>query len=447
MAADQNVQAAAPDGGPSAGPPGSPADSVLANRDFVKLWAGETVSLIGTQVTQFTLPLVAILTLHATVLQVGVLNALRFAPVIVVALFVGVWLDRRRRRPVLIACALTNAVLIGLVPLSSVTGVLSIGLLCVVTALVGTLTVIFEVGALSYVPFLVERRHLPESNSKLQASDAVAGIAGPGLAGLLVGLLTAPIALSADAVSYLFSAASLISIRTPEPEPEVPDERTSIRHSIAEGLHAVYGSKLLRVLLAQSATLNVGFGAVSTIYTVYAIRTLGLTPVKLGITVGALAVGALAGALFATRIRRALGLGRSMAVAIIGVSASPLALLIPRGAGPAALAVLIAAWLGHGCGISIWNVNTITLRQALTPMRLLARMNASYRMLLFGALPVGALAGGLVGSAVGLRSALVISVLALTTPMLWIVFSPVFRLSEMPLGPLSDTGSTSSQDG
>jgi hypothetical protein len=409
---------------------------VLANADFAKLWVGETVSQIGTQVTQFTLPLVAILTLNATVLQVGLLNALRFVPVIVVALFAGVWLDRRRRRPVLIACALGNAVLIGLIPLSSAAGLLSIGLLYVVAVLAGTLTVVFDVGALSYVPFLVHQRHLTDANSKLQASDAVAGIAGPGLAGILVGLLTAPITLSVDSVSYLFSAIGVIAIRKREPDPEVPDERPSIRGSIAEGFRAVYGIGLLRVLLAQSAALNVGFGAVSTIFTVYGVRVLHLSPDKLGIAVGSLAAGALVGALLAARVESVLGLGRTMAVAIVGVCASPLLLLIPRDASLGAMLLLMAGWFGHGLGIAMWNVNTITLRQVLTPMRLLARMNATYRMLLFGALPVGALAAGLLGSAVGLRSAIVISVIALTSPMLWLFFSPVFRLKEMPQAPL-----------
>jgi MFS family permease len=435
MAQDQAVTAAEEAAGSVA-----PADGVFTNRDFVRLWAGETISLIGTQVTQFAMPLVAVLTLRASALDVGVLNALRYLPVIVVALLAGVWLDRRRRRPVLVACSLANAVLIGLVPLASVTGLLSIGLLYLVTAASGTLSVVFDVGVLSYVPFLVERRHLAESNSKLQASFAVSGIAGPGLAGLLVGLITAPITLSVDAVSYLFSAAGLITIRRPEPEPEVPEQRPSIRHQIAEGFHAVYGTRLLRSLLTQSAALNVGFGAVSTVFTVYAVRTLHLSPFKLGLVIVGLAVGALAGALAATRIRAALGLGRALAVSIAGVSVSPLLLLLPRSAGPVAVLVLFAGWLGHGCGISIWNVNTITLRQALTPMRVQARMNATYRMLLFGALPVGALLGGLLGSAAGLRTAIVISVIVLTTPLLWLVFSPVFRLTQMPLGPLSDTG-------
>jgi MFS family permease len=431
MASDQ---IAAP--GTEAGPPAK-ARGVLANPDFAKLWAGETVSLIGTQVTQFALPLVAVITLNATVLEVGILNALKFVPVIVIAVFAGVWLDRRRRRPVLIACSLGNAVLIGLVPLASATGWLSMGLLYVVIALAGTLSVVFDVGALSYVPFLVEREHLPESNSKLQASFAVAGIAGPGVAGLLVGLITAPLTLSVDAVSYLFSAAGLLAIRKAEPEPEVVAQRPSIRAQMAEGFHAVYGSRLLRALLGQSAVLNVGFGATSTIYTVYAIRSLHLTPFKLGISVGALAVGALFGALLAARITQALGLGRALAAAIVGVSATPLLMLIPRNAGLVAMVLLSASWFGHGYGISIWNVNTITMRQALTPPRVLARMNATYRMLLFGALPAGALIGGLLGSALGLWPAMVVSVLVLTAPILWIFFSPIFRLTEMPAGPLS----------
>jgi hypothetical protein len=306
-----------------------------------------------------------------------------------------------------------------------------------VALVAGTLTVCFDVGALSYVPYLVGRKHLGEANSKLQASIAFAGIAGPGLAGLLIGLITAPITLTVDAVSYLFSVAGLIAIRKPEPAPDA-SQRVSVRRSMAEGFHAVYGTRLLRVLLAQSATLNVGFGAVSTIFTVYAVRSLGLTPLKLGIAMGALQAGALLGALGAARVKRALGFGRTLAVAILGVSASPLLLLLPHSASAAAIAVFVAGWLGHGCGIAVWNVNTITLRQAVTPTRLLARMNATYRMLLFGALPVGSMAGGLLGSAFGLHSALVIAVIMLTTPIAWIFFSPVFRLAEMPSAPSED---------
>ncbi len=431
VASDQIVKAATRD----SGAPADAAEGVLANRDFVKLWAGETVSLIGTQVTQFALPLVAILSLNATVLQVGVLNALRFLPLIPLSLLAGVLLDRRRRRPVLIVCALGNAVLIGLVPLSSVTGLLSIGLLYVVTTLVGTLSMTFEVGALSYVPFLVERRHLAAANSRLWASTAVAGISGPGLAGLLVGLITAPITLSVDAVSYLFSAVSLISIRKPEPEPGPRAGRPSIRRSIAEGLHTVYGSKLLRTLLTQSAVFNLCYGAMLPVFLVYAVRVLGLSPAKLGIVIGAAAAGGLFGVLFATRIVAALGLGRAMALGTIGLSAGPLLFVIPRGAGLLSIAVLVVAQLVYGFNASMFNVNAITLRQTVTPARLLARMNATYRMVIYGVPLLGATGGGLLGSAVGLRTALVILLTAMTSPVLWMFFAPVFRLKEMPLGP------------
>ena len=431
MASDQAVQS-----GQAAQPRG-----VFANPDFTRLWAGQTVSLIGTQVTQFTMPLVAVLTLNATVLEVGVLNSLRFVPVLLLSVFAGVWLDRRKRRPVLIVCALGNAVLIGLVPVAAATGQLSIGLLYAVNGLVGTLNMIFDVGALSYVPFLVERDRLSEANARLQVSSAVAGISGPGLAGLLVGLITAPVTLTVDAVSYLASAIGLISVTRREPDPEPVPPGFSVRRSIAEGFQTVFGSPLLRSLITQSTALNLFFGSFITIFVVYAVRTVHLSTLELGIVIGASAVGGLAGALLATRARKALGFGKAMAVTTIGVSAAPLLLLVPRHASVPTVIIMVAAQLGYGSSISAFNVNAITLRQVVTPTRLLARMNATYRMLIWGAPPVGAVAGGLLGSAVGLRAALVISLIAMTSPILWIFFSPVFRLSEMPTGPLAQEGS------
>jgi predicted MFS family arabinose efflux permease len=422
------------------GPAAEQARGVLSNPDFVKLWAGETVSLVGTQVTQFTMPLVAVLSLNATVSEVGVLNALRFVPVLLLSMFAGVWLDRRRRRPVLIACALGNAALIALVPLASVAGLLSIGLLYLVVTLVGLLSMTFDVGALSYVPNLVSHDHLAEANGKIQASTAFAGIAGPGLAGLLVGLVTAPITLSVDAVSYLFSAGGLIAIRKPEPAPEVPEVRPSVRESIAEGLRAVYGSKLLSALLTQGTALNLFFGGYITVFVVYAVRVVRLSPFELGIVMAAAAVGSLIGAITAGRVRKAIGLGRTMIVNTIGVSVALLPLLIPRHASVAAMAIFVAAQLAYGWNIAMFNVNSITLRQIVTPRRVLARMNATYRMVLWGVAPIGMTLGGLLGGAVGLRSALVISLTLMASPLLWLFFSPAVRLAEMPAGPPPDAG-------
>ena len=305
------------------------------------------------------------LTLNATVLEVGILNALRFVPVLLLSLFAGVWLDRRRRRPILIACALGNALLIGLVPIASATGMLSIGLLYVVTTLVGLLNMIFDVGALSYVPYLVDRRHLSQANSRLQASNAVAGIAGPGLAGLLIGLITAPITLSVDAVSYLASAVGLIAITRRKPEPERPPRPASRSGGpIAEGLRAVYGSKLLRALLTQSAALNLFFGAVITVFVVYAVRLPAPDAVRAGPGAGRARRSArCSGRCSPSRIRRRLGLGRSMAINTIGVSAAPLLMLVPRGASALAVIILICSHLLYGCNVSMFNVNAITLRQ------------------------------------------------------------------------------------
>jgi MFS family permease len=423
MTSDQDVAVA---------PGGQRRDSILRNRDFVKLWAGETVSLVGTQVTLFALPLVAILTLKATVFQVGVLNATRYAPVVVLSLFVGVWLDTRRRRPILIACSLGCAILVGLVPISFALGVLSIGLLYVVSILVGSLSVIFDVGVLSYVPGLVEPRHLADSNGKIQTSTAMAGIAGPSLAGLLVGILTAPVTLTVDAVSYLCSALGLATIRTPEPPPHVPEVRPSVRASIAEGLRAVYGSPILRGLLTQSGTFNFFQNALITVFVVYAVRDLGLSPAKLGVVIGAISVGGVIGAMLANRLRTTFGFGRIMRFTTIFAALCPLLLLIPRDAGAASLVILIAAEVFYGFNVLAFNVNTVTLRQVITPNRLLGRMNASYRLVLFGTGPLGAVLGGLLAQNIGLRPALVLTAILLTSPALWVFFSPVFRLREMP---------------
>jgi predicted MFS family arabinose efflux permease len=435
MASDQVVQAPEAEASEATrARRGVLARGMFGNADFARLWLGESVSLIGTQVTQFAMPLVAVLSLNATVTEVGLLNALRFVPVLLLSLLAGVWLDRRRRRPVLIACSLGSAAAVGLVPLSSAAGFLSIGLLYGIVSVTGVLSMTFDVGALSYVPSLVGREHLTQANGRIQASTAFAGVAGPGLAGLLVGLITAPVTLSVDAVSYLFSAAGLISIRSREPAPEVAQGPVSVRRSIAEGLEVIWGTRLLRAMLTQGAALNLFFGGYTTLFVVYAIRVVHLSPLQLGIVLAAQAAGALAGATTAGRVRAAIGLGRTLTVNTVFISVALLALLIPRHASLAAVIIFVAAELIYGWNVAVYNVNSITLRQLVTPRQLLARMNASYRMVLWGVAPVGMSLGGLLGGAVGLRSALVISLALMATPLLWLI-SPVIRLARMPDGP------------
>lgn len=415
-----------------------PRAGISGNRDFMKLWAGETVSLIGTQITQFALPLVAILTLQASVFQVGVLNACRNIPVVLVSLFAGVWLDRCRRRPVLIACSLANAFLIGLIPVTSALGLLSMNLLYLVCILAGAVSVTFDVGVLSYVPSLVGRQHLADSNSRMQSSMSLAMVAGPGIAGVVVGILTAPITLALDAVSYVCSAFGLISIRTVEPAPEVPDVRLTIWRSIGEGWQILMGNRVSRALLTQSAMFNFVQSGFITIFVVYAVRDLHLSPIKLGIVLGAIAVGALCGSMIANRVRNALGLGRTMLIAILPATLCQIGTLIPRGSGPGWIALLCVIEFCYGCGVLVFKVNTITLLQTITPNRLLGRMNASYRLIIFGTAPAGAVLVGVLGRAVGLHLTLVITVLVFATPVLWTLFSPIYRMHAMPSGPEED---------
>ncbi|GIE97675.1 MFS transporter [Paractinoplanes rishiriensis] len=409
--------------------------SVWRNRDFVKLWGGETVSLVGSQVTDLALPLVAILTLQATAFEVGLLNVARYAPFVLLSLFAGVWFDRHRRRPTLIGVNLGRAVLIGLVPVAGLLHLLTMEWLYLIAFLVGILTVLFDVGVLSYVPSVVERKDLGEANSKIAVSYSIAGIGGPGLAGFLIGVLTAPVALVIDAVTYLASAGALASIRRREPEPERPADRESVRSSIAEGLRAVFGNRVLRHLATQSATFNLFENVVVTVFLLYAVRELGIGPAAIGLVVSAGSVGALLGALAANKARTVLGIGPALRWSTVLACLSPLFLLLPGGNDPVSLLILAAALAVHGANLAVFNVNALTLRQSVTPNRLLGRMNASYRLILFGTIPLGAFLGGSLAGLFGPRTALVAGVLGVASPVAWLLFSPVFRLAEIPDSP------------
>jgi len=242
-----------------------------------------------------------------------------------------------------------------------------------------------------------------------------------------------------DAVSYVCSALGLISIRTAEPAPEVPDIRLSLWRSIAEGWQILFGNRVFRHLLTQSAMFNFVQSGFITIFVVYAVRDLHLSPIQLGIVLGAIAVGALCGSMIANRVRNALGLGRTMLIAILPATLCQLGTLVPRDSGPVSIGWLCVIEFCYGCGVLVFKVNTITLLQTMTPNRLLGRMNATYRMIIFGMAPAGAVLVGVLGRAVGLHLALVITVLVFVSPVLWTLFSPIFRMQEMPSGPAEES--------
>jgi predicted MFS family arabinose efflux permease len=392
---------------------------------FLKLWAASTFSQFGLQVTLVVLPLVAALTLDASPGQMGILSAARTAPFLLIGLLVGAWLDRVRRRPVLVAADMARAGLLLAIPIAWFLDALRIEVLYGAALLLGACTVISEVAYGSYLPSLVSRKQLVEGNSKLQVSASAAQIGGPGIAGALVGLLTAPLALVVDALSHLVSAMLLWRIDPPERGTVRQREQRRVLRDIAEGLRSVFGNPVLRALAACSATSTL-FGFVFlAVYVLYLTDTLGLGPAAVGFVFSSGGVGALLGAALASHAARRFGLGRALvgAQVLLGVCglAIPLAIALPSVALPLVVVSEFATW----AMLMAYTVNAVSLRQAITPDHLQGRVTASARYLIVGVQPVGSLLGGALGEVVGVQATLVIGVLGMLAAFLWLLFSPV----------------------
>ncbi len=407
--------------------------------DFVRFWAAHTASQFGSHVTLLALPLAAVLTLDASPGQMGLLAAAERLPFLLFGLFAGVWVDRRRRRPLLVGADLGRAVLLALIPLGALVGFLRIELLYAVALLAGTLTLLFDVAYVAYLPALVRRDQLVEGNSKLEASYSAAQAAGPGLAGILVGLATAPIAIAVDAVSYLVSAALLVRIRAPEPAPETTAGTDhpirGVFREIGEGLRLVLRHPLLRAITACGVTTSF-FGYVFlVIYVLYMSRELGLGPATIGIVLTAGGFGAFVGALLAGPAARWLGVGPAIiwaqvAFAVTGAMV-PLAVVVPSVAVPLLIASEAAQW-----GVlTVYTVNQISLRQAIVPERLLGRVTATSRFLVTGSAPLGSLAGGALGGWIGLGPTLVVGAIGMMFAALWVAASPLRTLHAHPPHP------------
>jgi len=405
--------------------------------DFLKLWVGETISLLGSQVTLLALPLTAILTLHANAAQMGYLTAAETAPSLLVGLVAGAWIDRLRRRPIMIGVNLGRFALLLSIPLLAVSGRLSMHVLYPIAFLVGTLMVWFNVAYQAFFPSLVGREHLIEGNTRLEVSASGAQIAGPGLAGLLVGLVTAPLAIAADAASFLASALCLVAIRTPEPSPIAREPAGSVWRDVVEGLRAVLGNPVLRAIAGGTGTLNFFGAAADALVVLYLSRQLGLGPVLLGVIFAAGNVGFLAGALLSGWLPGRIGLGPTIvwSLPIGGFGA----LLVPLAGGPLlpVVGLLVLGRVLVGFGGAIYNVHQVSLRQRITPDRLQGRMNASMWVLVWGTLPLGGLLGGALGGTLGLRATLALLAVGQMLAVLWVWRSPVRRLREHP-APIDD---------
>jgi MFS family permease len=411
-----------------------PTGGLWRHRDFLKLWSAETISQFGTQVSQLALPLVAILILDASTFEVAALGTVEFLPFILFTLPAGVWVDRLRRRPILIIGDFGRAALLATIPVAYVADVLTLWQLYVVGFGVGVCTVFFDVAYQSYLPSLVARDQIIEGNSKLEISRSSAQVGGPGLGGAVVEIFTAPYAVLLDAVSFVSSGLFLLRIRTEEEAPvvaTVDGRRTSLWTELKEGLRFVLGNPYLRAQAGCTATSNLFSSVGFAIILVFLVRELGLSAGVIGIVFSIASAGSLLAAFTAMRLSQRFGIGpTTIAVGMLWGPPSFLIAFAPT--GNSAIPFLIAAELVFGFTVVVYNIVQVSYRQAICPPRLQGRMNSVMRFIVWGTIPIGTLAGGVLGSWVGLRETIVIGGVGTGLAFLWIVLSPQRHLREMP---------------
>jgi MFS family permease len=407
-----------------------PRGGLWRHPDFLRLWGATTVSQLGSQVTLVALPLAAVLVLDASTFQVALLTTFDFLPFLLFGLPAGVWVDRLTRRPILIVADFGRAAALASIPIAYGFDALTLGQLYAVGFAVGVLTVFFELAFTSYLPSLIEREQLIEGNSKLEVSRSGAFIAGPGLAGVLVDLLRAPGAIVVDAVSFLASGLLVLRVEAQERWVAAAGARAGMRRELAEGLRYVASHRYLWPIAASTATSNLFWNAAFAVYFVYVGRELALEPAVIGVVLTLGNLGWLAGAVLVGRITRRLGVGATLATsAFLHAPSWALVALAPQ-SGP--VPVLI---LGHAItsfAAVVYNVTTVTLRQSVTPERLQGRTVGALRTVVWGVTPLGALLGGALASAFGLRATFWIAAAGSAVAALPILLSSARSLRAMP---------------
>ena len=406
-----------------------PRDGLWRQPDFLRLWGAQTISQFGSQITLLGLPLVAVLVLDASAFEVALLGVFDFLPFLVFSLPAGVWVDRLPRKPILVLSDLGRAAVLLTVPVAAVLDALTMWQLYAVGFAAGTLTVFFDVAYQSYLPSLVTRRQLVDGNSKLEVSRAGAQVAGPGVAGALVAAITAPYAILVDAISFVWSGLLLLRIKTRELVPE-PTKQPSMKRELLEGLRYILSDARWRAFTIYVASVNFCTSLAFAVFIVFAVRELGLSEVMIGVVFAVGNIGPLLGAVLAGRIGRRFGPGPTV-VAAAAVSGPPI-LLIPLAPASFPVPFLIASQLITGAAIVVFNVTGISLIQALTPARLLGRMNASRRFMVWGTIPLGSLSGGVLATVIGLRETIFVGGLLSCFCFLPLLFSPIRSIRELP---------------
>jgi MFS family permease len=405
------------------------ASDLWRHADFLKLWSAQTISQVGSQVTLIALPLTAILILDASTFEVAALTAMDTLPFLVFALPAGVWVDRLRRKPLMVVADVGRAAALLSIPVAYALGELGLAQLFVVGFVAGALTVLFDVAYLSFLPALVGRTRLAGGNARLEATRSAAQAAGPGLGGGLIGLFGAPIAILADAASYVVSAVLVGWIRHPE-EVEGRAPRRPALTELREGLRYVFRQPYLRALTLTIGASNLFTFMVVGLFIVYIVRRLGLSPELVGLVFTTANLGALGGALANAWVVARLGLGRTIVVTALLASLSWLSVPLAPVGNP--LPALIAGALAGPFFGTMFNVNQLSLRQAITPERLMGRMNAVVRFMYWGTMPAGSFAGGTLASVVGLRPTLFVGIAGGTIAFLPLAATSLVRVRAIP---------------
>jgi MFS family permease len=400
------------------------------NRGFRLLWGAEASNRLGSSITSVALPLLAVTTLNATAFQSTLLYAATWLPWLLVGLPAGAWVDRLRRRPLMIACDLVSVLLFLSIPIAAWLDVLTIGLLLAVSVAAGAVAVFFETANQAYLPSLLDKTDLARGNAMLQGTESTMQIAGPGLAGLIIQMAGAASAILVDAFSFAVSALCVSAIRHPEPRPA--RKQTRLRSDVIEGIGFVARDPYLRVLTLYGAASNIGLIGYQSLLVVFLVREVGVGGGTVGALIAATSCGGVLGAAVAARLARRVGTGRAML--LCGMGAAPFGLLIPMTGPGAGLAFLVAGGVVIGVGVVAGNVVKAGFRQQYTPPRLLGRVLVSMQFLNLGALPLGALIAGGLATAIGLRPAMWCTTGGLALTGLILLIGPLKSHRDLPSG-------------
>ena len=405
--------------------------SLWRDRNFLTLWTGQMFGQVGAQISELAVPVLAVLLLGAGEFEVGVLNAANVAAFLLIGLPAGAWVDRMRKRHVMITADLVRAVALACVPLLWTLGVLQMWHLIVVAGVVGIASVFFDVSYQSIVPSLAPPNQIAEANGKLQATAELADIAGPGLGGWLIGVVTAPLAMLATAGTYLISVVALALTRDREVR-RPPADHAPIVAEIAAGLRFVFTERLLRRIVGTTGISNFFSMITMTLFLLFLLRDLRFDPGHLGLVLSLGAVGGLLGVLLAPRVVRRIGEGRAIPVGMLGIALTslllPVAALLPAAAFP----LLVIQFFVCNCCILVYNITQVTFRQRITPAGLLGRMNASVRFVVWGVMPLAALLAGALADRIGVVPVMWVGAAGQLLAAIFVVFGPFWAIRDLP---------------